>query len=501
MALQYLLQALQSAFSPINLLTLIISVTFGLIVGMLPGLTSTMAVALLTGLTFSLSKETAIISLMGVYVGSISGGCQSAILLNIPGTPASAATAMDGYPLNKQGKAGLAIFLATAASALGTIISVICVLSLTPFLSGIGLKFQSYEYFLLALFGVIICGNLASNGDALKGWIAGLVGLLIAMVGLDTIGAYPRFSFGMLNLKAGLQLIPLMIALFGFPEILKVFRKSQEQISGMTPLNIKEGIAILKKNIVNIIRSALIGVFVGIVPGVGEDVGGWLSYWATKSTSKKPEGFGKGEPAGVIAAETGNNSCIGGAIIPVLSLAVPGSTSAAVLLAAFYLHGYRPGPLLMTDSPNFLYEISIYLLLASIVMFIVALVVARFTVKILSLKKETLIPIIFVFCIIGSFLVRGNYFDIKLMFVFGFIGFLLMYVKLPAAPLLLGMVLGTMGDSNLRRALKLSGGSIVPFFTRPISLFFVIVILFLILSQFGIFKKLFKKKEKNEAVN
>ena len=494
MAVQYLLEALQIAFSPLNLLTLLVAVLLGLIVGMLPGLTSTMAVALLTGLTFSLSKDTAVISLIGVYVGAISGGCQSAILLNIPGTPASAATAMDGHPMSKQGKAGLAIFLATGASALGTIISVICVLTLTPFLSTVGLKFQTYEFFLLALFGVVICGNLASNGDPVKGWIAGFLGLIIAMVGLDPVGAYPRFAFGSMNLKAGLQLIPLMIALFGFPEIIKTFHKTDEKVLKMSGLKAKEGIGMLLQNAVTIVRSALIGVFVGIVPGVGEDVGGWLSYWSTKTLSKNPDEFGKGEPAGIIASETGNNSCIGGALIPVLSLAIPGSTSAAVLLAAFWMHGYRPGPLLMTETPEFLYQISTYLLLSSVAMFFLALLVSKFTVKILAMKKETLMPIIFVFCVVGSYVIRGNLFDVKIMFIFGLIGFLLAYAKFPAAPFLLGLVLGSMADSNFRRGLKLSSGSMMPFITRPISLFFVFVILFLILSQLGVFKKLKRKR-------
>ncbi len=499
MALDFLIQALATTFEPINFLTLIVSVFFGLLVGMLPGLTSTMAVALLTGLTFSLSKETALVSLIGVYVGSISGGCQSAILLNIPGTPASAATAMDGYPLSRQGKAGLAIFLAAGASALGTIISVICVLTLTPFLSTIGLSFQTYEFFLLALFGIVICGNLASGGDSLKGWMSGFLGLIISQVGLDTVGAYPRFSFGILNLKAGIQLIPMMIALFGFPEIIRSFKKETKKVMPATKLNISEGLPILLKNGFAIIRSSLMGVFVGIIPGVGEDVGGWLSYWASKTVSKKPEEFGKGSYTGVISSEAGNNACVGGAIIPVLSLAVPGSTSAAVLLAAFWMHGYRPGPLLMRETPEFLYQISVFLLISSVAMFFIALLVSKITVKILSIKKEALMPIIFVFCGIGSYVIRGNFFDINIMFIFGIAGFLLSYAKFPAAPFLLGVVLGNMADSNLRRALKLSEGSLAPFFTRPISLFFVIVIAFLVISQLKFFKRIVAKFRKERS--
>ncbi|MCL2851502.1 MAG: tripartite tricarboxylate transporter permease [Defluviitaleaceae bacterium] len=500
--LGYLIDAVQVAFMPVHLLTLVLSVFFGLAVGIIPGLTATMSVALLTGLTFGFPREIAVISLIGVYVGALSGGGQAGILLNIPGTPSSAATVLDGYPMNKQGKAGLAIFLATAASALGTIISVFFVLFLTPPLSRLGLEFLSFEFFLLALFGIVICGNLSSGGTAVKGWIAGFFGLAISTVGLDTIVAYPRFSFGNTNLMAGLQLIPLMIAIFGIPEILKVFVKTNEQRLEEIKFKIKDGISVLRKNIKVIGRGGLIGTFIGIIPGVGEDIGGWLSYWSTKSSSKTPENFGKGEPAGVIAVESGSNACIGGALIPLLSLGVPGSTSAAVMLAAFIMHGYRPGPLLMSDTPELLYQVAIFLLLASISMFLIARLITRFSVKILVVKKEILMPIVFVFCILGAFLVRGSFFDAQLVLIAGFVGFLLSYAKFPPAPLLLGLVLGRMAESNMLRGLLLSGGSFMPIFQRPIATFFFIVILFLIVTQIPFVKNWFsnlRKKKNKEA--
>ena len=337
-----------------------ISVFFGLVVGMLPGLTATMAVALLTGLTYRLAPELAILSLVAVYIGSISGGCQSAILINIPGTPASAATAVDGFPIGQRGEGGLGIFLATTSSFFGTLTGTLCVLLLTPPLAMLALKFGAYEFFLLALFGVMICGQLTAGGDPLKGWISGILGLIVAQVGLDGMNAYPRFSFGMVDLMAGVPLIPVMIGLFGFPEIIYglVSSTARAQIKA-SALEFKKGFGILLNNKLNMVRSSVIGVIVGIIPGVGEDVAGWLSYWAEKNSSKTPEKFGKGAYEGVVAAETGNNACIGGAIIPVLSLAVPGSAPAAVLLAALWLHGLRPGPLLMSETPGFVYTISI----------------------------------------------------------------------------------------------------------------------------------------------
>lgn len=492
MAFEYLLDALQTVLVPMNFGILVLSTFVGLIMGMLPGLSATMAIALLTGITYSLPGTTALISLIGVYVGSISGGCQSAILLNIPGTPASAATASDGFPLANSGKGGLAIFLATTSSCLGTLISVLCVLTLTPILTSISLKFGSWEFFLLAIFGVVICGNLTSKGNAVKGWIAGLMGLFISQVGLDPVAAYPRFSFDNANLMAGLQLIPIMIGLFGFPEIVNAFKKTELRILKMSALDVWEGIKYLKRNVIAIIRSALIGVGVGIIPGVGEDVGGWLSYWATKSNSKDPESFGKGNPDGIISAEAGNNACIGGAIIPVMSLAVPGSAPAAVLLAAFMMHGYRPGPLLMTETPEFLYQICLFLAVSAVAMWALALLISKFTVRILGIKKELLMPIIYVLCVVGAYVINNTMFDIKVMFVFGILGYFLSAMNYPAAPFLLGVILGPMADSNLRRALTITSGDIMPMFTRPICIVFLVMILGLILSQFGVFKRLRK---------
>ena len=499
MELQYLLHALNLLASPEAAVTIVLSVFFGIVVGMLPGLTATMAVALLTGLTYKTSPDMAILSLIGVYVGAISGGCQSAILLNIPGTPASAATAQDGYPMGQQGKGGLAIFLATSASALGTLGSVVFLLFLTPLLTSFALKFGSWEFFLLAVFGIMICGQLASGGDPLKGWIAGILGLLASLVGLDGLQGVPRFSFDNIDLMAGFSLIPIMIGLFGFPEIVAAFKKKTAVIGELQSINYREGVRILLRNWETIIRSTFIGVMVGIIPGVGEDVGGWLSYWAARMRSKVRDLFGKGNPEGVIAAESGNNACIGGAIIPILSLAVPGSAPAAVLMAAFWLHGLRPGPLMMTETPGFLYTVATYLVAASFIMWALGLLISRFTVKILQVSPQLLMPVVFLFCVVGSYVINDRIFDVWVMFTFGFVGLFLSHMKFPSAPFLLGVILGPMADTNLRRALTLSDGSIVPFFTRPICLFFAVIILLMIAAQMGLFSRLRSKEINQEA--
>lgn len=490
MTLHYTLEALSSLMTPINLITLVLSVFFGLIVGVLPGLTSTMAIALLTGLTYSVSAETAILSLVGVYVGAISGGVQTAILLNIPGTPASAATALDGYKIGQRGEGGLGIFLGNFSAFLGTLFGAVCVVVLSPLLSTISLKFGSWEFFLLGLFGVIICGSLTSGGDAIKGWIAGALGLFVSQIGLDGINSYPRFSFGNVELMAGLSLVPIMIGLFGFPEIVNSFKKQQIKVpTEVLDLRVKKGLKIMKANTPTVFRSGVIGVLIGLVPGVGEDVAGWLSYWAAKVRSKKKEEFGTGSYEGVIAAETGINSTIGGHIIPLLTLAIPGSTSSAVLLAAMWLHGLRPGPLMMSESPGFIYSMSLYLTASAFVMLFLGLLISKYTVKVLRIDKRILMPVIFVICAVGSYVIDNKISSIYIMFIFGIIGLLMSKMKFPASPFLLGVVLGPMVDTNLRRAMVLSGGSLEPLFTRPLCLILVIFILLLVLSQFNAFNK------------
>ena len=503
MVMQYVSDAFGFLANPSAIIVVVLSVFIGLVFGMLPGLTATMAVALLTGLTYKFDGMLAILSLLGVYIGSISGGCQAAILLNIPGTPASAATAVEGYTLAKQGKGGLAIFVANASSFFGTLIAIICLLFLTPAITSIALKFNAQEMFLLSVFGVVICGGLASNGNALKGWISGFLGLFVAMIGRDVVDSVARYSFGNINLSAGISLLPVMIGLFGLPEIVTAFNYKAREIIPMSKFSVKEGFQVVWKNKFNILRSGLLGMTMGAIPGVGEDTGGWLSLWAAKTFSKNKELWGKGNIEGVVAAEAGNNGAVGGAIIPVLSLAVPGSAPAAVLLAAFWMHGYRPGPLLMKDTPEFLYYVVVFMVVASIVMWILAFLVSKISVKILQVDPRILMPIIFICCVVGAFVVNNRIFDCKVMLVFGVIGIIMRKLEFPAAPFLLGVVLGSMMDSNLRRALILTSGNLSSFFTRPISLFFVIFIVLLIIPQIPIckrglnalIKRIFKSKE------
>jgi putative tricarboxylic transport membrane protein len=469
--------------TPSAILNVFWAAAFGLIVGMLPGLTATMGVALLTGLTFRFVPDQAVLILVTTYAAAIYGGTWSAILLNIPGTPANAATCLDGNPLAREGKAGEAIGLATIASAIGTLFGLICLAIFSPIIGKLALEFGSWEFFTLAVFGVVICGNLTAPKDPLKGWIAGAFGLLLSQVGQDPIQAYPRFTLGMLQLMGGLSLIPVLVGAYGVGEIIAVMKEPRDYRVLTKVRKIIPSVEDIRKHWKTILRSGAIGVFVGAIPGVGEDTSAWIAYDFAKRASKTPEEFGKGSYDGLIAAETANNACVGGAIIPVLTLAVPGSAPAAVVLAAMWLHGIRPGPLLMIEQPHFIATTTAIFFLATIAMTVIGLLLARPLVKVLEVPRTILMPIIFVLCAVGSFAINGRLFDIYLMFIFGLIGFYMRENNFPAAPLVLGFILGPMADENFRRAMVIAEANLAPFFTRPICVVLWILTLIVILSR------------------
>lgn len=440
----------------------------GVVIGALPGLTATMGLALMTTLTIKLPPDQALLILICTYVGAIYGGSRSAILLNIPGTPASAAACLDGYALARQGLAGRAMGIATTGSVLGTLIGMVLLAGFTPVLGSLALKFGAYEFFWLALFGVLIAGTL-TGGDPLKGWIAGIAGLFVATIGQEPMYAHERFAFGVRDLAGGIQLVPALVGAFGFAELLTAMRQRQAPVS-INPFDtVIPRLADVLKHWRTILRSGLIGTGVGIVPGVGEDVAAWSSYAAAKRASKEPETFGKGSVDGLMAAETGDNACVPGAVIPVLTLAIPGSAPAAVLMAAMIIHGVRPGPMIMVENPQFVYDVVAMMLFATIGILIYGLTLTRLLVQVLRVPQHLIVPIIFVLCTVGSFAIAGRLFDVYVMLAFGLIGYVLRHWGYPMAPLVLGIVLGDLLEKNLRRALVLSDGDLTPFFTRPIS--------------------------------
>jgi len=373
-----------------NLLILFASVLMGVIFGALPGLTATLGVALLTAVTFSLSMpvESAMTALMGVYVGAIYGGSHPAILLNIPGTAAGAATAVEGYPLAQQGRGGETVATATITSFVGTVFGVLAMLFCIPLLTKLAVQFQSSEYFLLALFGVLICGSLTASDIPLKGWLAGLFGMFLAVVGMDPVHGSQRFTFDAPQLIGGIKPIPVILGGFAIPQIFRALRSPEvTQPMGELIGRLRPRVVELKRNIKTAIRSGLMGVGIGSVPGVGEDVAAWISYDTAKQISKEPGQFGKGAMEGVVAAETANNACIGGALIPLLTLGIPGSPPAMMLLGALQLNNVIPGP-------EFIPQMAAILLWASCAMVIVGFLFARVSVFVLKMPTPILMSLV-----------------------------------------------------------------------------------------------------------
>jgi putative tricarboxylic transport membrane protein len=469
--------------SPVHLAILFGSVLLGIIFGALPGLTSTLGVALLTAVTYGMDAGTAMVCLLSIYVGGTYGGSYSSILINIPGTAASAATALDGYPLALKGQAGRTIGLATTASAIGTIISMLFLVTVSPIILHFALQFTSFEFFLLAFFGILISGTLTTPDLVIKGWISGFLGLFLSMVGRDRLQFYPRFTFGIPELDSGIEVVPVLIGAFGIPQIIQVL-KDRVQVGEIQKLQrILPEFGTMLRNIPKIIRSALIGVGVGCVPGIGEDIAAWVSYGAAKNSSKNPENFGKGEPTAVLSTEVANNACVGGAIIPLLNLGIPGSPPAAMLLGALMLHGVTPGPMITFEHPTFIIECAAILLLASMAMWIVGMTLAKQVVKVLRIPAELFMPIVGLLCIIGSYALGLDITNLYLMIPVGIICYFLIEMGYPIAPLVIGVILGPMADENLRRALMVTQGSFWPILTRPVALSLVLIIVWLVLVQ------------------
>lgn len=483
MGVIYLFQEIVRQFSISNLFYVFLATELGIIIGMLPGLTATMGVALLTTLTFKWETSNAILTLIAIYVGAIYGGSRTAILLNIPGTPANAATCLDGYPLARSGQGAQAIGLATTSSFLGSVAGLIALAFLTPLLGGIALKFKSYEIFWVAIFGVAICGNLTAARDPLKGWISGILGILFSFVGMEAIQGHPRLTFGIRELYAGFSIIPVLVGTYGLVEILDNLTQGdrQEKITQIERVipHLKDVVA----NWFNILRAGLIGVLTGVIPGVGENIAAYVAYDFAKRGSKHPEKFGKGAIEGLIASETANNACVGGALVPVLSLAIPGSPPAAVLLAALWLHDVRPGPLLQIEAPNYPYEFSAMFFWATVAMFILGLLIVRPLLKILEIRNSVLMPIVLLLCTVGTFAINGRLFDIWVMIGFGLLAFPMRKLGYPEAPFVLGIILGPMVDENLRRGLILSNGSLLPFFSSTISIILIICTFFTLFGR------------------
>jgi putative tricarboxylic transport membrane protein len=439
----------------------------GILVGVLPGLSATLAIALLTTLTIKMAPAEAILILICAYVGAIYGGSRTAILLNIPGTAANAAACLDGYQLALKGQAGRAMGIATCGSVAGSLFGIVCLALLTPTLGEVALSFGAYEFFWLALFGVMMSGTIAGS-DPVKGWLMGFAGLFATMIGQEGIHAHDRFTFGWSELSGGISLIPALIGAFGFAEILTVLSEPAKKAIVNSVDSVLPRIRDVVRYWRTILRSGTIGVSIGILPGVGEDMAAWSSYAAAKRASPDKGEFGKGSVEGLMAAETGDNASIPGGIIPALALAIPGSAPSAVLMAAMIIHGVQPGPMLMVNQPQFVYDVVAMTLLATLAMLFFGLFLVRPLVAIIRIPRAVIMPVIMVLCTVGAFAIASRLFDVYIMLAIGVLGFLLRRQNYPIPPFVLGLVLGDILDKSLRRGLTISDGDITPFFTRPI---------------------------------
>lgn len=455
----------------------------GITLGALPGLTATMGVALLVPFTFGLHMDASMGMLLGIYCGAMYGGSISAILVRTPGTPAAAATLLDGYPLGQRGEGSRALSMSLAASFGGGLIGCIIMTFLSPQVSTFALKFSTAEYFALAIFGLSIIISI-SGQSVIKGIMAGLFGLMLCTIGSDPISGFPRFIFGRMDLYEGPPFIPTLIGLFAVSEIfagvekIATTQKIQEKVTQILP-----SMADLKRCLPTIIKGGTIGSFIGSVPGAGGDIAAFVSYGEAKRSSKTPEKFGTGMIEGVAAAESANNGCTGGAMIPLLSLGVPGDSVTAILLGAFIIHGLQPGPLLYKDNIDIVYQVFAAMLVANVAMFIIGAIGVRFFAKIISVDKTILLPVILVLSLVGSYSMRNSFFDIYLTIGFGVVGYLLQRYGFPLSPILLALILGPMAESNLRRTLVISGGDPWIIFTKPIAVVLLILaVLSLVIS-------------------
>ena len=453
---------------------LVIGVTGGIVIGALPGLTATMGVAVLLPFTFGMEATRALVMLCGIYIGAIYGGSISAILLKTPGTPAAAATVLDGYELARKGEAAKALSVSAIASFVGGMVSTVMLITISPVLASFALRFGAPEYFALAVFGLSIIASI-SGKSPVKGLLAGMFGLLISTVGLDPVTSYPRFTFGQINLYNGFAIIPVLIGLFAlaeaFVQMEKIFEKAQA-----IDTRFKHGMVSLKETISLLplmIKSALIGTFIGAIPGAGADIAAFVTYNEARRSSKRGTEFGTGCIEGVAAPEAGNNGVTGGAMVPLLTLGVPGDAVTAILLGALIIQGLQPGPLLFTKNADIVYGLFSSLLVGNVLMLLFGLLGVRLFCRVVELPKRIIIPVIVTLSIVGAYSMNNSIFDVWVCIGFGIIGYIMQKVDMPSSPIILAVILGPMAESNLRRAVLMYQGSYSFLWTRPIGVVFL----------------------------
>lgn len=480
--LNYLGIGFSVALQPVNLFYCFLGVFIGTLIGVLPGIGPIGAMSLLLPITFKVSPEAAIIMLAGIYYGAMYGGSTTSILVNIPGEAASVVTCLDGYQMARQGRAGPALGISAFGSFIGGTASILGLMLLAPPLSRFALRFGPPEYFTLMILGLTILIYLA-QGSMPKALIMAAFGLVLGLVGLDPINSCPRFTFNQLEFVDGVGLVPVVMGLFGVSEVLlnieQVIQRDifLARIKGLLP-NANDW----KESSGPMARGTLMGFFLGILPGGGAIISSFISYALEKRISKHPERFGKGAIAGVAGPETANNAATGGAFIPLMTLGIPPNVVMAMLLGAFMIHGVTPGPLMMHQNPGLFWGVITSMYIGNIMLLVLNLPLIGMWVQVLKIPYKILFPLILLFCLIGVYSVNNTVFDIYIMILFGFIGYLMKKFEYEGAPLILAFVLGPMMENNLRKSLIISQGDFSVFFTRPLAAASLIIALFLLIS-------------------
>ncbi|MEG3115252.1 tripartite tricarboxylate transporter permease [Salinicola sp. 4072] len=445
----------------------------GLVMGALPGLTATMAIALLIPLTFGFPPELGIGMLLGAFCGAVAGGAVPAILLNVPGTPSSVASTLDGFPMTRRGEAGRALGLAIASSFVGGMLGALLLILFAPPIATFALRFGPAEFFSLAILGLVVIAAVSTK-SILKGLVAGCLGIFLSTVGSDPITGVLRFTMGEPSLITGVNLLPALIGLFAisqvFHDVFERIYQKKEPLKKQALTSARPPWGTLRRAWKVVASSTLIGTLVGAIPGAGGSVASFLSYDQARRMSKTPEKFGTGHDEGLIATESSNNAMASGALIPMLTLGVPGEVATAVLMGGLTIQGIRPGPMLFEQSGALIYSIFVAFLLANIFMFLIQLFGIKLFVQILRVKEAYLMPSILVLSLLGVYAATGNTFDMYLALAFGALGFLLNVFGFGTAPVILGLILGGIAESNLRRGMTVFNDDWTRFFTQPISL-------------------------------
>ncbi len=451
------------------LLLLPLAVLGGMVIGAIPGLTSTMAVGVLLPFTLFLDPLTGVLILVGIGKGSLFGGSISAILMNVPGTPAAACTVLDGYPLAQKGQAGRAIETALWASFIGDLMSVVALVLLAGWLASFGQKFGPKEFFALILLSLTVIAALSQSG-LLRGICGGMLGLLLGAVGLDLVNATPRFVFGSDDLAEGIPFLPLLIGLFALPDIIEHYMSKARELKAQAIDRTRYSRADFRKTLPTILKGSAIGITMGAIPGIGATASTFVSYAEAKRSSPDKAEFGKGALSGVAAAESANSGTKAATLIPLLALGVPGDVITAILLGAFYFHGLSPGPLLFQQNLPFIHALYIALFVSGFCILIFGYALKRWMTLIASIPRDLLYPPIVFLTIIGAYALSNTMFAVYTMFAFGILGVVLRRLRIPAPTVLIGFVLSALLEDNLRRALLISRGDVADLFQSPLAL-------------------------------